>query len=59
MKADCWSLGIILYELLGNSNPFHADDPHQFLENIVHKPLNLREIQRWLGVSPEAQDLVI
>ena len=40
VKADVWSLGVIVYELITLKKPFEGTDFHQLFQAIIHKPLD-------------------
>ena len=42
MKADLWSVGVIIYQLLFNTIPFKGNDEKGILENILSKPSFLK-----------------
>jgi serine/threonine protein kinase/formylglycine-generating enzyme required for sulfatase activity len=46
-RADIWSVGVILYELLGGRKPFRGSDRRQLYEEILlSDPKPLRQISR-------------
>jgi len=53
VAVDIWSLGVILYCMICHGFPFHAEDPEQLREKIVHQPLQFPA-----SISPEARDLI-
>jgi serine/threonine-protein kinase len=38
MRADIWALGVILYELLGNSTPFSGESLASICTQVLHAP---------------------
>jgi len=51
--VDWWSLGILLYEMLGGLPPFYSENVNEMYELILQKPLEFTE-----EFSPNARDLV-
>jgi serine/threonine-protein kinase ULK/ATG1 len=39
-KADVWSLGVIIYELLFGFTPHHANNMQDLLRKIKTRPIN-------------------
>lgn len=52
-----WSLGVILYILLGGYPPFHDEDQAVLFQRIKAGVYEFHE-EFWSGVSPEAKDLI-
>jgi len=57
-RVDCWSCGVIMYELLCGVLPFEADSVTGVLKALLTKPIEFEE-PAWHFVSPAAKELVI
>jgi serine/threonine-protein kinase len=58
-RADLYSFGIVLYEMLAGVPPFQADTPHGYL--LLHaseKPKPLRELNPTVPSSPELEAII-
>ncbi|CBZ53697.1 putative protein kinase (incomplete catalytic triad) [Neospora caninum Liverpool] len=52
-KADCWALGILVYEMLVGQTPFYHENPQEMYENILRAPVPFSPC-----LSPMAMDLI-
>lgn len=58
-RADIYSFGIVLYEMLTGVPPFQADTPHRYLMlHASETPRALRELNPSMPSSPELEALI-
>lgn len=57
-RADIWSFGVVLYELISGQRPFHGDQPAHIITRIMSEtPQDLSELRP--DVSPPLVELVM
>eukprot|EP00475_Leptophrys_vorax_P035188 TRINITY_DN5772_c0_g1_i1.p1 TRINITY_DN5772_c0_g1~~TRINITY_DN5772_c0_g1_i1.p1 ORF type:complete len:525 (-),score=37.27 TRINITY_DN5772_c0_g1_i1:397-1971(-) len=57
LKADVWSLGVLLFGLLSCSMPFQGQSDRQLIRQVVKAHVDLSK-GSWTSVSQEAKDLI-
>ena len=55
-KADCWSIGVLLYMLLSSQMPFYGKKRRQVVEKITQGKYDYHG-RRWKKISPKAREL--
>ena len=54
-KADLWSVGIILFEMLSGKTPYNSKSIYQLVTDIQNVPIKLPE---FVSISPECLELI-
>src|SRR5205814_7717587 len=58
-RADLYSSGIVLYEMLAGVTPFNADSPHGYLmQHASEKPRPMCEVNPTVPAAPELEALI-
>lgn len=57
LKADVWSLGVLLFSLLSCSMPFQGQSDRQLMRKVAKGQLDFSR-GMWVAVSDEAKDLI-
>lgn len=57
-KADCWALGVVLFELLTDRIPFYHDDVQVLMKLITDCEINYADLQENTKLSSESIDLL-
>ena len=58
LKIDCWSLGIVLFEMLCNDLPFGSNCPQEYKNHILNSKIDFSKYQPLTLASKEALDLL-
>ena len=56
-KSDVWSLGVVLFYILGRELPFYNDDNSITMKNIAYGKYNFKT-KYWQYISYEAKSLI-
>lgn len=56
LPADCWSLGVVVFAMMGGRFPYRATDPMEIAREA--RDTELYFPRTWEGISDEAKDFV-
>lgn len=56
-KADCWSLGVIMYVLLSGKQPFFAQDVDECYDKILNCDFDFPD-EDWKEKSESCKELI-
>lgn len=57
-KIDCFSLGVVLFEMLTNTLPFDFTNKKIYVDKIINNDIDFDEFPILKSVSKEAKDLL-
>ena len=57
MKCDMWSMGVIVFILLGGYPPFHGSNPRAIFEQTVSGQFSF-DPDYWGGISQSVKDMI-
>lgn len=58
IECDIWSIGVMLYILLGGYPPFTGENHHEVFDKILHDDVAF-DNERWSLISEQAKDLIL